>query len=50
MTQQNYISRNIGHGNLVSGMQIDVPNIMHVHHTGSSCVKKYQNAWLEIKD
>ena len=38
-----YISLNIGHGDLVSGMQIDVPNIMHIHHTRRSCAKKCQN-------
>ena len=38
-----YISLNIGHGDLVSGMQIDVPNIMHIHHTRRFCVKKCQN-------
>ena len=37
------ISCNIGHGDLVSGMQIDVPNIMHIHHTRKSFVTKCPN-------
>ena len=28
-----YMSLNIGHGDLVYGMQLTVPNVMHIHHT-----------------
>ena len=44
------ISCNIGHGDLVSGMQIDVPNIMHIHHTWRSCVKKCPNVPPKFTD
>jgi hypothetical protein len=38
-----YNSLNIGQGDLLSGMQIDVPNTIHNHHTITICTYKWQN-------
>ena len=38
-----YISLNIGHSDLLSGMQIDVPNTIHNHHTRRIWAYKWQN-------